>query len=201
MVLRYFFYNQLKVLLVSTSAFVFFIGFSGNSYAAVVSFDTDMLTVSPGDNFTLTVQGSDFPGIMGGGLNFDFDSSILQINQVTINQSVFEFYIGNGIEEGELDHASGMLSNTAFNTFAGAAGNFDIMTIYFTALAEGTSQLSISESSIWVFSDIYGNAIGGDITYASADISVTAVPLPGALWLFGSGLLVLFKVKRRAVLV
>jgi len=176
--------------------FVLFVGYIANASASIISFDQNSLIVSPGDNFSLTIQGNGFPAIVGGGLNIDFDAAVLQIDQVTINQSVFSFYMGRGIEEGHIDNIAGRLSNTAFNTFFGASNSFDIMTIDFTALSSGSSLLSLSESSIWVFSDIYGTAVGDGISFSTATINVAAVPLPAAIWLLGSGLLVLLNVRR-----
>lgn len=176
------------------------LSFTVSAHAAIISFNNNSLTVNPGDSFSLTIQGTGFPAIVGGGLNLDFDASVLQIDQVTTNQSVFEFYLGNGIEEGHLNNAAGKLDDTAFNTFIGATGDFDIMTIDFTAIGSGLSQLQLSESSVWVFSDVYGNKVGDSLSYISAEVSVSAVPVPAAFWLFGSGLLFITTlVKRKAV--
>ncbi|MBI3188969.1 MAG: hypothetical protein HYZ31_14025 [Gammaproteobacteria bacterium] len=170
---------------------------SGQSQAATVSFNTSAQDVALGSSFTLDVLGTDFPAIVGGGLNLSFDASVLQISSVSINTAVFEFYPGNGTEEGVLNNVLGTLTDTSFNTFAGARGDFTIMSIGFTAVGSGSSLLQLSESSIWVFSDIMGNAIGNQILYADTTINVTAVPLPAAAWLFGSGLLVLARIMRR----
>ena len=170
---------------------------SGQSQAATVSFNTSAQNVVTGSSFTLDVLGTDFPAIVGGGLNLSFDASVLQVSSVSINTAVFEFYLGNGTEEGVLNNVLGTLTDTSFNSFVGASGNFTIMSIGFTAVGSGSSLLQLSESSLWVFSDVTGNAIGNQIDYSDALINVTAVPLPAAVWLFGSGLLVLARVLRR----
>jgi hypothetical protein len=169
---------------------------SGQSQAATVSFNTSAQDVALGSSFTLDVLGTDFPAIVGGGLNLSFDASVLQISSVSINTAVFDFYLGNGTEEGVLNNVLGTLTDTSFNTFVGASGDFTIMSIGFTAVGSGSSLLQLSESSIWVFSDIMGNAIGNQILYADTTINVTAVPVPAAAWLFGSGLLVLARIMR-----
>lgn len=175
------------------------IGFMASSHAATISFSSNALSVNSGDGFSLTVQGSGFPAIVGGGLNIDFDASVLQIDQVITNTSVFEFYLGNGTEEGRLDNGAGHLTDTAFNTFLGVTGDFDIMTINFTAIGSGSSQLLLSESSIWLFSNVFGQRVGNSISYETAQIDVTAVPVPAAIWLFGSGLLALTSLVRRKI--
>ena len=173
---------------------------SGNSLAATVSFNTSAQTVALGSSFSLSVQGTAFPTIVGGGLDLSFNPSVLQISSVTINTSVFEFYMGGGMEEGVLNNALGTLTDTAFNTFAGATGDFTIMTIGFTAVGAGISSLNLSESSIWVFSNAVGNPIGNQIVFSDSLITVSAVPVPAAVWLFGSGLLGLASVLRKRTL-
>ena len=165
--------------------------------AAAVGFNSSISTFNLGDTFSLTVQGSDFDLIAGGGLDLSFDASILQINTVTINQSVFEFYIGDGIEEGILDNSFGQLLNTSFNTFFGAAGNFDIMDTSFIAVGVGSSNLVLSESVFWIFADDFGGYYGDQIVFDPAVVNVSAVPVPAAIWLFGTGLLGLVAVARR----
>ena len=153
--------------------------------AATVSLNNSFLDVNQGDVFSLTVQGSGFPDISGGGINFSFNSSVVQINSVTINTSVFTFASGTGT----LDNSMGTLIDTYFNTFAGTGSSFDIMTIDFEAIGVGSSSLLMSGSSMFPFADEFGGVV--DVTYESATINVSAVPLPAAVWLFGIGLLAL----------
>lgn len=170
----------------------------GQLNAATVSFNNSLTNVNQGDTFSLTVQGTDFAPIVGGGLNLSFNSSVLQVNSVTINQSVFEFYIGDGTEEGIVDNSFGQLLNTSFNSFFGASGNFDIMDISFTAVGTGTSDLNLSESLLWVFADEFGGYYGDQVTYDPATVNVvSAVPVPAAVWLFGSGIIGLAGLARR----
>ena len=174
--------------------------FIGQLNAASIGFNNSTSSVNQGDSFSLTVQGNGFDNIVGGGLNLAFNSSVLQINSVTINQSVFEFYIGDGTEEGSLDNNFGQLLNTSFNSFAGASGAFDIMDINFTAIGTGSSDLILSESLLWVFADDLGNYYGNQITFDPATVNVvSAVPVPAAFWLFGSGLIGLASVAKRRI--
>ncbi|MDH5571229.1 MAG: PEP-CTERM sorting domain-containing protein [Gammaproteobacteria bacterium] len=181
----------------AVSLFISLFFVAGQVNAATVSFNSALTTVNPGDSFSLTIQGSGFDPIVGGGLNLSFDASVLQVNSVTINQSVFEFYLGGGVEEGILDNSFGSLLNTSFNTFMGASGNFDIMDISFTAIGAGTSNLVLSESLLWVFADTLGGYYGDQVAFESAAVTVSAVPVPAALWLFGTGLIGLAGVVKR----
>lgn len=168
-------------------------GMFSAAQAAVVSFNNNALSVNESDTFSLTIMGSAFPEIVGGGLNLDFDPAVVQIDSVAINTTVFDFYTA----EGSLDNLVGTLTDTSFNTFAGVSGSFDIMTIGFTAVGAGVSTLMLSESSIAVFSDSSGNTIGDQISYETATITVSAVPVPAAIWLFASGLIGLARVVRQ----
>jgi len=176
---------------------VLFLIVAGHVNAATVSFSDSTSIVNQGDIFSLTVQGSGFDTISGGGLNLSFDASILQVNSVTINQTVFEFYIGGGTEEGILDNSFGQLLNTSFNSFFGATGDFDIMDISFTAIGSGVSNLNLSESQLWVFADEFGGYYGDQLIFETATVNVSAVPVPAAVWLFGSGLIGLAGFTRR----
>ena len=177
---------------------LFIAGFSlsASTHAASVAFDVNAQDVTLGSEFSLVVMGSDFPAISGGGLTLLFDPAVLQITSVTINTSVFEFYIGDGPEKGVLNNSLGSLTNTAFNSIVGATGNFSIMTIKFTAIGSGTTMLSLSESSIWVFSDTRGNAIGDQLVFGETHINVSPVPVSAAFWLLSGGLLILASLFR-----
>lgn len=165
----------------------------GSVHSASIGFNSSLVNVNQSDSFSLIVQGSDFSPFVGGGLNMSFDASVLNISSVTINTTVFDFAVDAGI----VDNNFGRLLNTSFNSFAGASGDFDIMTINFTAVGAGSSELILSESLLWVFADTSGNLIGDQISYASAMVNVQPVPVPAALWLFGSGMITLSWFARR----
>ena len=176
---------------IAGSVFFIFLVLGSQSQAATVSFNNSVTNANIGDSFMLTVQGSGFDTIVGGGLNLSFNASVLQLNSVTINQTVFDFYIGDGTEEGIVDNSLGLLLNTSFNTFFGASGNFDIMDIGFTAIGAGSSNLTLSESLLWVFADEFGAPYGSNVTYNPATVNVVGaspVPVPAAVWLFLSGI-------------
>ena len=163
----------------------FLVAGMANTQAATISFNNSLQDVNQGDLFSLTVQGSEFPDLSGGGIDFSFDPSVVQINSIAINTSVFTFESGAGT----LDNSIGTLIDTYFNTFTGTGSSFDVMTIGLEAIGLGETSLMMFESSMFPFADEFGGVV--DVTYESAVINVSAVPLPAAAWLFGSGLLAL----------
>ena len=44
---------------------------------------------------------------------------------------------------------------------------------------------------MWLFADAFGNLIGDQISYDTASITVSAIPVPAAIWLFLSGFVAL----------
>lgn len=138
-------------------------------------------------------------GSMGGGLNISWDASILQLTAV---QSLFvgdNFFGANG----SVSTSNGIstlegLSVSSFMDGTGAA-NFDIAKLSFTFVGPGTSALDliiggIEGRDVWAdgsgLIDVKPNGVGGTIT-------VSGVPLPPALLLFGSSLLGMVSFSRR----
>jgi hypothetical protein len=72
------------------------------------------------------------------------------------------------------------------------AANFTMATLTFSALSLGTSSLSISINAL---GDSNGSPLIADLT--SGSVTVAAVPIPAAIWLFGSGLFGLLGLVRR----
>ena len=157
--------------------------FSG-AQAAMVQFSPVPAIVTPGITFTLDILATDFSEILGGGLAITVgNSSVLQVNSASYSSPFWEAVFSN---DGTIDPATGSVSDLGFGKFAGASGSFTIGSVSFTALASGTSELSLTEDT---FNG--GFTFSGDnvpITFSSSAITVTAapVPLPAAFWLFAS---------------
>ena len=171
--------------------------FSGYTSAATISMDTAFTTANVNDVFTINVIGTDFlSNVDGGGINISFDSSVVNILSVSIDESVWDFG-GFGINTGSIDNINGTLDGVMVNTFANVKGNFVIATIEMQAIAVGDSLLSLSEYVLnpWASG---GSLINPDFIDASVNVTtVSAVPVPAAVWLFGSGLIGLAGFARR----
>lgn len=159
---------------------------ASSAHAATVSFSSPNVNVLAGDTFSIDVLGNFTvdEAIEGGGLNLSFDPTVLAVDSVTVNEALFDFFVLPGTP----DNATGKVTDTVFNTFAGASGGgFLIATYNFTAKAPGLSPLTLTESSANPFSSAAaGSSL--NVAFTGATVTVEAVPLPAAIWLLTSGM-------------
>ena len=164
--------------------------------AATVSINPASITVGDGASFSLTVSGADFPETIGGGFSLSWDANILALTSADVD--LLGQLTTAGWDTSSVSSAAGQLDvlNASFaTTFTGA---FDILTLDFLALQQGvtTADLALNpiQGSDWVAGDFF-TAI--PVTYEGATVTVGAVPVPAAVWLFGSGLIGLVGIARR----
>lgn len=147
------------------------------------------LSVSP--NFSITVQGSDFtPATVAGSISVNWDPSLVAMTGYT-----FSSFVPLALPAPQPDNVLGAFDYAA-GTFGPAQTAFDFVTLNFTALVAtpGTDLLiDIGTGGPWV--DELAGTIDA-VTYVGASVT-TVVPVPPAVWLFGSGLLGLVGVARR----
>lgn len=165
--------------------------------AATVYFSPAGFSGSIGQVFSLHIMGDFTPGEMieGGGLNLAFDGLVVNVTNISVNTTLFDFYS----DPGTIDNPNGTVTDIVFNTFAGASGIFRIATVDFNAVGLGSTALILTESSLNPFS----SAVAMEsltVGFQSSSVMVAAVPLPATAWLFGSGLGIFgaFLKKRRA---
>lgn len=160
--------------------------------AQTMSVSSDITNVKIGDSFTLDLLATGFPDkIVGGGYNFSFDASILQLDDITFPAS-WEFLTSKGTQAG------GTVTDVFFNTFAAPiAGDFLTSTLKFTAIGAGTSAITLSESVPFPFGNVLEEAV--TVTYVGGVVNVAAVPEPGsvALMLAGMGAVGFMTSRRR----
>ena len=164
-------------------------GLFGQVQAATITFDPNPKTVNLGSTFTLDIVGTGFSGTEGGGAEFLFDETILQVNSVTIDTGVWDTFTNDGT----INNANGDVTNIAVAAFNDPGSNFIVATVEFTAVGDGFTDLILSENPLnpWASG---GNTINPTLTNGA--VTVSAVPLPAAFWLFGSGLLGLVGMAR-----
>ena len=172
--------------LIAATALLF--GSGGVALADTVDFNPNVTGVAPkifvGDMFSVDVVG-DFTELAGGVIDLGFDSAILQVDSVIIDP-FWEFEPDPG------GPANGNVwPNIGFDTFGSpATGTFTIATINLTALALGSSSLSVLAASEFF-------STSDTLSPTRIDGTVNVVPVPAAVWLFGSGLLGLVGVARK----
>jgi hypothetical protein len=162
--------------------FALFMGLSSRVQAATITFDPNTITVTSGSTFTLDIIGTGFTGTEGGGAEFLFDETILQINSITIDAGVWDTFTN----EGTVNNTNGDVTNIAVAAFNDPGTNFVVATVEFMTVGVGFTDLILSENPLnpWASG---GSAINP--TLIDGGVTVSAVPLPGAFWLFGSGIL------------
>ncbi|MDH5387580.1 MAG: hypothetical protein OEY06_03915 [Gammaproteobacteria bacterium] len=116
--------------------------------SATVSLSSQNITTRVGDTFTLNLRMSNFSTSEGGGVTVTFNSSMLNVNNVTINTSVWDFVN----QVGSINNNTGMVSDILFSSYGGVSSNNDIASIRFTAVGSGSSTIGLQGSSMNPFS-------------------------------------------------
>jgi len=163
--------------------------------AATISLTPSVTNVAVDDPFTLTVEGSGFDtGVSSGGVVLSWDTNIVQLTstEADINTSL----LTNGFL-GVVTLGAGTAELSGFS-LAGLAGpGFNFASLDFVAIPPpGTTDVIVSASLFGDWQDLAGQAVIVD-TFNSATVNVSAVPVPAAVWLFGSGLIGLVGIARR----
>jgi len=190
----------------------------GAASAALVSFDPNNQTVALGNPVSVDLVVSDLGAdiLTGFDLEISFDDSILSFQSFTVGPGAtgldpfgldsglfsygFELFPGTA--------AVGDLSLESDNTLLGIDDGFSPLhpdgeqpnsfvlgTLNFDSLSLGTSALTISSALLAGELDAQGFA-----TELQADVmsgSISVVPVPAAVWLFGTGLVGLIGFSKR----
>jgi len=199
----------MKRFLIACLAVFMAVGFSGAALAApsiFFDFDSDELAdasvfvPSVGDIFYADLYIGDVDdehgGIMSMGFEGTFDNTQVNVLSLTVNAA--NWYIADNFNTWH-DNGAGRLS-MAGGRLAGLTGTLLLGSLEFECMGEGNSVLQTLE--MWPAMD-YNAVIAldeyvydKDITYGGADVT-QVVPIPGAVWLLGSGLLSLVGLRRK----
>ena len=187
---------------------------AGQVSAATVSLTPASTTVGGvGDSFLLTVQGSDFANnATAASMNFSWDSTVLAVGGVSLASGFnadgtpggtleWQSIGGAIVGPGSLELAATLGNSDIFgNPFPEVGPNFDVMTITFNVIglpATNPSDVTILACSpCGPWQDGLGNDIL-DVVYNDATVTVDAIPVPAAAWLFGTGLIGFVGIARR----
>lgn len=164
--------------------------------AALVSLTTATPTVETGQQFTINVfmdvtdAAGDQPGDIWGKPKITFDSSLVRYDGFSLANNVSYKLSELTVNDDDI--------TIDFETASKSFGRIGVLT--FTALADAGSVLNfgIEDSNLFItsfFNTSPSNQPINNIIYRGAEVSV--VPIPAAVWLFGSGLVGLFGWSRR----
>jgi hypothetical protein len=177
---------------------------AGAADAATVQINPATLAVADGAVFNLTVEGANFAeATSGGGFELTWDTSVLSLTS-TVPEIVASLsangFDGPALLGGVSIDPAGILQVAAGKFFElPVSGTFDIATLTFEALQPGVTTTALG---IFALQDVWLGADGitplaNQPDYVGAEVTVNAVPVPSAVWLFGSGLLGMVGVARR----
>ena len=169
------------------------------AWAMTISLEPTTQTVAVGDSFDVNLVVSDVGGEGVGAFWIDvtYDTSILSI---TDSDVTFGTSLGTGLDVDAIADTTSFpgivdLFEVSFldsTTLLGLqSASFTLATLTFTADGLGTSDLS---SDVINVGDAFGYTVYGVQT---ADAKVTATPVPGAIYLLGTGLIGLVGFGRR----
>ena len=172
----------MKTKVIAGFALAVLLGATAN--AANVSFSPVTRTVGIGETFTMDLVGTGFNtgDLDGGGINFSFNTNVVNVNSVSVDTATWEFFSDNGA----IDNALGMVTGIQFNSFESRQGDLTFATVEFIAIDGGTSLLGLAEFLANPFAS-GGSAYPG-VTF-DQNGAITAIPLPAGAWLFASALL------------
>ena len=175
----------------------------GGANASTVFVDPSVISVVAGGTFTATIS-ADFTaegGATGGGFLLTWDSAVLTLNDAASGASAdIAADIILGTDDSSVPGSLEFSYSTCFLPPCTAALTlFDVYDLTFdvnpAALGGTPVDLSIGVvGDVWFDADTLALP---EPTFVGATVTVSAVPVPPAVWLFGSGLLGLVGVARR----
>jgi len=169
------------------------VGVAGQATANTVSLaEPNPIFTNGAASLNLTLQGTDFTDLVdGGGFTFSWDPAVLTYTGTVVADPPWDIS-----SVSDASAALGVVDFVFLGQSVGFSGpTFPIATLSFDVIGANGAFTDIT------FADAFGGWAGGGITfpvtYVSGEVTVSAVPVPAAVWLFGSGLLGTFGVARR----
>lgn len=164
--------------------------------AATLSFLPGYNNITIGETVSVDVEisGLEIVDLAGFDLDVNFEASVL-------NFTGYILYGELGTVPGDAedlslgDDGSGTINLAEMSwlgDLSGQSDSFTLATLTFEGLEVGSSSLAFTYADL---SDDWGDVITADTLGGRVDIN--AVPLPGAVWLFGSGLVGFVGLKRK----
>jgi hypothetical protein len=134
---------------------------------ANIKFSQDAVQAKPGMDVVVTILMSDLPATEGGGVSLAYDSSMVNVSAVQVNQVVWKFVNTNGVT----DNVAGKVNDVLFSNYSAVPGNAEIATITISPLRPGNSQIVLSGSAVNPFAS-NGEALS--VSFGRLQVNTTA---------------------------
>lgn len=167
-----------------------------SAQAATLSFLPDYNSITVGETVSVDIEisGLESVDLAGFDLDVSFDDSVLDFTGYTLYDEL-GVVPADASDWSQGDDGSGTINVAEMSwlwDLSGQSDSFTLATLTFAGLEVGSSDLTFTYTDL---SDDWGDVITADLLGGNVDVN--PVPLPGAVWLLGSGLAGLVGLKRR----
>ncbi|MDM8522465.1 VPLPA-CTERM sorting domain-containing protein [Desulfococcaceae bacterium HSG8] len=180
-----------------TCLFAMFIAMfvSDQAWAANLSFDPSDSVIGIGGmtDVDIVVSGLENDDLGTFDFNVNYDNSVLDFNDYTLGTGLGDIsdYDALNWGDGNLGGTIHLRELSLLDDLSFQSDSFALATLSFTGIGMGNSPLSFPEDPI--LGDFSGDSLSANPE--SGNISV--IPIPGSLWLLGSGLAALAGIRRK----
>ena len=182
--------------------------------AATISVNPSAILTAPGDTFTATVVGdfTDTGGVTDGGFKLTWDPTLLTLVSSGQSQYITDAYNSVGAitlfpptyTSSSVDYIFSSCALGGACAVLGADTAFNMFDLTFQVAADAPTGVTTADLTFAFLAPDFFNCPTAQTctqlpspTFTGASISINAVPIPAAVWLFGSSLLGLVGVARR----
>lgn len=181
---------------------------SYSAQASVISLDPVGQTVRVGDVFSVQISMFFPEATVGGAFDLFYDPTQLAFVSFEFDPTFFndvadpafshmpDNCYAEGAPFGGCSVGDAELNAIGFGSFDGISGEHIVATVFFAALAPGSSQLTMAVNDA-PFEGFYSAITGLEMLVEFNSAKVQVVPVPAALWLFGSAIGLLSLGRRR----